>query len=578
MPGASAERLATAEAIDRAAHATLARATKGLSPSALAIANYDWAVHLAASPGKLGALADSAMHKWLDLGRTALAASLGGADPAPLAGRDPRFRSAAWNAAPWRLLSDAFQMGTAWWQEATTDVRGAQPHHLRLVEFAARQMLDAVSPSNFPATNPDVVEATRAEGGANLLRGFEHALDDARRKASAQPPAGVENFRPGEAVAATPGAVVYRNRLIELIQYTPTTATVHPEPILIVPAWIMKYYILDLSPANSMVRHLVEAGFTVFVISWKNPDGGDRDLGLDDYRRLGPVAALEAIATIAGPAKVHGVGYCLGGTLLAIEAARQARDAAPRFGSMTLLAAQTDFTRAGELSLFIDESQLTVLEDMMWERGYLDTKQMAGAFQMLKARDLLWGRMVDDYLLGKRVEMNDLMAWNADATRMPYRMHAEYLEQLFLQNRLAEGRFEVDGRAVAIEDIHVPIFAVGTETDHVAPWMSVHKITLLAEAETTFVLTTGGHNAGIVSEPGHPRRSFRSAVKAPGAAYVDPEHWGEIATPHLGSWWTAWFEWLAMRSGARVVPPTLGAPERGLPVLAAAPGAYVLAP
>ncbi len=576
MPGASREQLAAAETIDRASHAAMARMTGGLSPSALAIAQYDWAVHLAASPGKVGALAASAMEKWLDLGRTALSLSLGDGGE-PIASKDPRFRSEGWSAGPHRLWADAFRMGEAWWTEATTGVRGAAPHHLRLVGFAARQMLDAMSPSNFAATNPEVAAVTAAEGGANLRRGAAHAADDLHRMIGRLPPEGTENFLPGETVAVTPGTVVYRNRLIELIRYTPTTETVHPEPVLIVPAWIMKYYILDLSPQNSMVRHLVEAGFTVFVVSWKNPDGADRDLGLDDYRRLGPVAALDAIAAICGPAKVHGVGYCLGGTLLAIETARQARDGDTRFGSMTLLAAQTDFTQAGELMTFIDESQLTLLEDMMWQRGYLDTDQMAGAFMLLKARDLVWGRMVTEYLLGKRAPMGDLMAWNADATRMPYRMHAEYLEQLFLENRLAEGRYEVDGRAVSIEAIHLPIFAVGTETDHVAPWVSVHKITLLAEAETTFVLTTGGHNAGIVSEPGHPRRSYRLAGRPAGAPYVDPEHWSETAEQRQGSWWTAWFDWLAKRSGERIAPPPIAAPEKGLPALGPAPGDYVRA-
>ena len=571
-PIESTPRQEAAEIVDRATHAAIARLTQGSSPTALTIAQLDWAMHLAQSPGKMASLVDSALQKWLEFGRRATVAMVDGETAERATARDPRFRGEAWNKAPFRLLADAFQLGEAWWKEATSGVRGADDHHLRLVDFAGRQWFDMLAPSNWAATNPEVLATTLAEGGANLSRGLANAVDDAERARDGLPPDGVEAFRPGETVAVTPGKVVYRNRLIELIQYSPTTETVRPEPVLIVPAWIMKYYILDLSPANSYIRHLVDAGHTVFAISWKNPGSEDRDLGLEDYRKLGPVAALEVIEDICGPAKVHGVGYCLGGTLLSIEAARQARDGDGRFGSVTLLAAQTDFTQAGELTLFIDESQLTLLEDMMWERGYLDTKQMAGAFQMLRSRDLVWSRIVHDYLLGKRAKLNDLMAWNSDATRMPYRMHAEYLRHLFLDNDLAEGRYTIDGRSIAIEDIHVPIFAVGTETDHVAPWTSVHKITLLADAEVTFVLTSGGHNAGIVSEPGHPHRSYRIAVKPVAGSYVDAPHWRDAAEPREGSWWTAWWSWLDARSGEPVTPPAMGA------AVADAPGTYVLMP
>ena len=571
-------RLEAAEVIDRATHAAMARLTQGLSPSALMLAQMDWAMHLTSSPGKLGGLVDSAVHKWIELGRIATNGLVDGKDAVHEASKDPRFKAPAWNQLPFRLMADAFQLGEQWWKEATTGVRGTSPHHLRMVEFTARQLLDVWSPSNWPMTNPEVIEATKNEGGANLTRGLQNAIEDAERQFSGAPPAGIEGFRPGETVAVTPGKVVFRNRLIELIQYGPSTNEVHPEPVLIVPAWIMKYYILDLSPYNSLVRHLVGAGFTVFMISWKNPGTEDRDLGLEAYRELGPVAALDAIQAICGDVKVHAAGYCLGGTLASIEAARQAHAGDHRFGSLTLFAAQTDFTQAGELMLFIDESQLTLLEDMMWERGYLDTKQMAGAFQMLRSRDLVWSRMVHDYLLGKRAKMNDLMAWNSDATRMPYRMHAEYLQHLFLDNDLAEGRHHADGESVAIEDIHIPIFAVGTETDHVAPWKSVHKITLLAEAEVTFVLTTGGHNAGIVSEPGHKHRSFRSAVKAKDATYVEPDEWVKIAEQHEGSWWPAWFEWLAARSGPKTTPPPMGSLAKGYGAICEAPGTYVLMP
>jgi polyhydroxyalkanoate synthase len=385
---------------------------------------------------------------------------------------------------------------------------------------------------------------------------------------------GAEAYEPGVNLAATPGKVVFRNRLIELIQYTPTTGTVRPEPLLIVPAWIMKYYILDLSAHNSMVRYLVDQGFTVFMISWKNPDAEDRDLTLNDYRQLGVMAALDAIAAIVPGPRVHAIGYCLGGTLLSIAAAAMARDEDDRLASVTLLAAQTDFTEAGELTLFINESQLAFLEDMMWEQGYLDSTQMAGAFQLLRSNDLVWSRLVHDYLMGERATINDMMAWNADTTRMPYRMHSEYLRRLFLDNDLAEGRYTVDGRPIAIQDIRAPIFAVGTETDHVAPWKSVYKINLLADVDVTFVLTKGGHNAGIVSEPGHDHRHYRIATRPASGRHIPADDWLTMTPRRDGSWWPALADWLAGHSGAPVAPPSLGLPAmQGM--LADAPGSYI---
>jgi poly[(R)-3-hydroxyalkanoate] polymerase subunit PhaC len=370
--------------------------------------------------------------------------------------------------------------------------------------------------------------------------------------------------------------VVYRNRLIELIQYAPAGDRVRPEPVLIVPAWIMKYYILDLSPQNSLVKYLTQQGFTVFMISWKNPGPDERDLGMEDYRTLGPMAALHAIAAIVPDRKIHAVGYCLGGTLMAIAAAAMARESDDRLQSLTLLAAETDFTEAGELMLFVNEGQLAFLDDMMWEQGFLDTRQMAGAFQILRSNDLVWSYMIRNYLMGEREPMIDLMAWNADATRMPYRMHSQYLRRLFLDNDLAEGRFEAAGKPVALTDIRVPIFAVGTERDHVAPWHSTYKIHLLTDTEVTYLLTTGGHNAGIVSEPQRPGRSFSVMTKSASDRYVDPATWLALASRKPGSWWPEWAGWLHARSGESVAPPAVGAVAADLAPLGDAPGSYVL--
>jgi polyhydroxyalkanoate synthase len=493
----------------------------------------------------------------------------------PLA-QDRRFAAEAWRQPPYDLMYQSFLLGQQWWHNAVTGVRGVLPQHERMVAFCTRQWLDMFSPSNFLLTNPEVLERTRASGGTNLLLGMRHFAEDLERASAGRKRVGAEAFRPGHEVAVTPGKVVYRNRLIELIQYAPATAKVRPEPILIVPAWIMKYYILDLSPHNSLVRYLTEQGYTVFMISWKNPAPEDRDLSMDHYRQLGAMAALDAVTAIVPGRKVHAVGYCIGGTLLAIAAAAMARDDDRRLATTTFFAAQADFTEAGELMLFINESQVAFLEDVMWSQGFLDSRQMAGTFQLLRSNDLVWSRMVKTYLMGEREPMTDLNAWNADATRMPYRQHSEYLRRLFLDNDLAEGRFPAGGRPVALSDLSVPIFSVGTEADHVAPWRSVYKFHRLTDAEVTFLLTSGGHNAGIVSEPGHPRRHYRVATRNANGRNVDPDQWLTRATEKDGSWWPEWVAWLNARSGASTAPPPMGLPRAGYASLADAPGSYVL--
>ena len=571
---------ALADITDRSLHAALARFTGGLSPAALGSAYLDWAVHLAGAPGKRLQLFDKAVRKSIRFMNYAMrCAREGGRSECciePLS-QDRRFAGENWQTWPFNFISQAFLLQQQWWHNATVGVRGVSKRHEDMLEFGSRQLLDTVAPSNFILTNPEILERTITMGGLNLAKGMQHFLEDWERAVSGKKPVGTERFVVGKDVAITPGKVVYRNGLIELLQYTPVTENVRPEPILIVPAWIMKYYILDLSPQNSLVKYLTEQGFTVFMISWKNPGPEDRSLAMEDYRSSGILAALDVINTIAPKRKIHAVGYCLGGTLLAIAAAAMARDGDDQLASVTLLAAQTDFTEAGELMLFIDESQVTFLEDMMWEQGFLDSRQMAGAFEMLRSNDLIWSRMIHDYLLGERQAMTDLMAWNADATRMPYQMHSDYLRKLFLNNDLAEGRFVAGSEPVSLTDIRVPIFAVGTERDHVAPWRSTYKINLQTETEVTYLLTTGGHNVGIVSELGYAgRRGFRVRKHGPEDHYLDPDRFLIEARQKEGSWWPEWASWLEKHSGALAAPPRMGAPEAGLPALGDAPGTYVL--
>ena len=570
---------AIADITDRSLHAAIARFTNGLSPAALAHAYLDWATHLAYSPGKQLQLVDKAMRKAVRFVNYACRCAMEGGKTdlciAPLP-QDKRFVGEEWQKWPYNFIYQSFLLNQQWWHNATTGLRGISKRHEDMVEFGARQILDMVSPSNFPLTNPEILRQTFSKAGMNLVSGFQNLMEDWERAISGKKPVGTEKYVVGRDVAVTPGKVIYRNHLIELIQYTPQTEKVRPEPVLIIPAWIMKYYILDLSPGNSLVRYLTEQGFTVFMVSWRNPEPDDRDLGLDDYRTLGVMTALDVVNAILPQQKIHAVGYCLGGTLLSIAAAAMAREGDNRLRSLTLLAAQTDFTDAGELMLFIDESQLAFLDDMMWEQGFLDGRQMAGAFQMLRSNDLIWSRMVRDYMMGERRPMNDLMAWNADATRLPYKMHSDYLRHLFLDNDLAEGRFVIDDTPVALSDIRVPIFAVGTVRDHVSPWRSTYKIHLQTDTEVTYLLTTGGHNAGIVSEPGHEGRSFQVMTKKPDDRYLDSETFMAEAPRKGGSWWPEWVAWLNARSGAPIAPPAVGALPLGFAALGDAPGTYVL--
>ncbi|RFU13932.1 alpha/beta fold hydrolase [Rhodobacteraceae bacterium W635] len=564
------------DSVDRATRAAMARLTSGVSMHAAASAWMDWAMHLARAPGRQAELAESARDTALRLMMGPFLPEDGGNGLGSAVTKRPedhRFDHAGWAKPPFKWWMQGYLATEQFWDEAARDIRGMRPGSGDRVAFMARQMLDTLAPSNVAALNPEVLERTRAEYGTNFVKGARNWLEDAAHEVTGRQSPHASKYKVGENIACTAGKVVYRNRLMELIQYAPTTKTVHPEPILIVPAWIMKYYILDLSETNSLIRHLVDAGHTVFCISWTNPDASLRDVSLDDYRREGVMAALDTVADIVPEQKIHACGYCLGGTMLSIAAATMARDGDDRLASITLLAAQTDFTEAGELLMFVDHSQVAYLEDMMWDQGYLDRDQMAGAFRALRAEDLIWQHAVKRYLLAEDDPDFDILAWNADATRMPARMHSDYLRSLFLENRLTSGRFAVAGRVIALKDITAPIFVLGTEADHIAPWRSVYKVTLFTDNDLRFCLTSGGHNGGILSPPGKKHRHYRIGHRTDETQYMDPDTWLAEHDPQEGSWWDAWGDWLAQHSGEKTAPPAMGS-EQNKPICDA-PGRYV---
>ncbi|HYM42496.1 MAG TPA: alpha/beta fold hydrolase [Steroidobacteraceae bacterium] len=557
--------------VARHLRAQLAALTGGLAPDDYARAWWEWYLKVASHPPRQAELARSAYEKMLDSWKFATQAASG--QPLPPGHEDQGFGDPAWNVWPFNVYARAYNNWASWWHQALSHP-GSSDHGLARASFAGRLLIDAASPANFLHTNPELLKKTAAESGQNLIRGLKHWVEDVQRMAGGTGRAAAsERFQVGKDVAVTPGKVVFRNRLVELLQYSPQTPNVYAEPILITPAWIMKYYILDLSPKNSLVRYLVEKGHTVFMISWKNPDATDRDLGLRDYVQLGFLDALAEVRRIVPDQKVHAVGYCIGGTLLTIAAAQLAAAHDHSLASVSLFAAQADFSEPGELAVFITPSQIAMLEAMMNKTGVLESERMGGAFALLRSRDLMWGPAVAQYVRGERPEVNDLMAWNADGTRMPCRMHSEYLERLYLKNELATGEFALEGGApVDLKSLRMPLFVVGTETDHVAPWHSVYKLRgLTRSSDYTFLLTSGGHNAGIVSGPVHPRRRHRLITWSDAKTTLTPEQWHKRAALHEGSWWPTWERWLAEHSRATQVPAR--APAAG--ALDDAPGQYV---
>lgn len=554
--------------------ATTARFTGNVSPAAVALAWADWAMHAATAPGhQLNVFKAFAA---IDKPAAAQSTSVSGPPEA-----DRRFRDPLWDNPPFSWWRDRFLRTQHFVDEMTGDIPGVDPHHRDVVRFMARQWLDVFSPSNLGCLNPEVLSTLRETQGQSLIQGAQRWWSDLRDMAAGHAPgAGPEAckaFRVGHEIAATPGKVVYRNAYFELLQYAPAQPQTWREPILIVPSWLLKYYILDLEAQHSLVRYLVAQGHSVFMVSWHNPGPEARDRGLEDYLNEGLLTALREVRRLTHNAPVHACGYCLGGTLLAIAAATLARENGKDKGhnplaSVTLLAAQTDFSEPGELGLFIDASQVAYLEAMMWRQGFIGGEQLAGTFQLLNSRDLIWSRLMRDYLLGKPAQTTDFTVWNADTTRIPARLHSQCLRELYLNNALATGTFQVGGQPVALSDIRVPMFVVATERDHISPWRSVYKMHLLYHGDLTFALVSGGHNVGVVCEPGHARSHHRVAMRTAGTAYRAPEDWFAATPAMQSSWWPAWQAWLlAQGSGKSVAAPW--PPAR---TLADAPGTYVL--
>jgi polyhydroxyalkanoate synthase len=482
---------------------------------------------------------------------------------------DKRFSAPDWQQNPvFDALKQSYLLTATTLLKSAAEVQGLDERQQRKLIFYLRQFLDAISPSNFAFTNPQVIHETIQSGGQNLAAGMEHLLRDI--KAGQVKMTDTDAFAPGRNLALTPGQVVLRNRLIELIQYEPTTKTVASIPLLFIPPWINKYYILDMQPKNSLIKFLVDAGFTVFVISWKNPDASMEDISFEDYLDLGPLDALATIKEITDSPHVNVVGYCIGGTLLSMALPYLEAKKDKTIQHAAFFVSLQDFTEVGDTSVFIDEPQVAYIEGQMMERGYLDSRSMASMFNMLRANDLIWSNVVNNYLLGKEPPAFDLLYWNADGTRMTRAAHSFYLRNTYLENNLIQpGKVVLKGVPIDLGKIHQDIYAVGTQQDHIVPWQSAWRISQLAGGKVRFVLGGSGHIAGIINPPSKGRGYWTNDKKVANA-----EAWLEGAEHHDGSWWTDWLAWLKPRSGEQVNPPPPGSEAH--PPLAPAPGTYVL--
>jgi len=485
---------------------------------------------------------------------------------------DRRFKDPAWDENPlFAYIKQSYLLTARWMQSNTSNVDNMDEGTARMVDFYTRQFVDAIAPSNFALTNPEVLRATAESGGENLVNGLQNLLNDLERgegklRIMQTDP---EAFKLGETIATTKGKVIYQNDLMQLLQFTPTTENVYKRPLLMIPPWINKYYILDLSEKNSFVRWALDQGHTVFIISWVNPDETLAKKTFEDYMHEGPLAALDAIQKATDEDSINVLGYCIGGTLLATTLAYLAVKKDTRVHSATFLTAMVDFEDAGELSVFIDEAQLADLEQKMEKRGYLEGHEMATIFNKLRANDLIWSFVVNNYLLGKDPFPFDLLFWNSDSTRMPAAMHSFYLRRMYLENKLIEpGGLTFDGVPIDLRKIEVPAYILACREDHIAPWKSTYAATQLYRGPVRFVLSASGHVAGVVNPPKKKKYNFWTAGKNP----TSPDAWLESAAATDGSWWTDWGKWLAKKGGQKVAARKVG--SGALKPIEAAPGSY----
>ncbi len=498
-----------------------------------------------------------------------------GGTPQPLvqpAQGDRRFRAEEWQSNEiFDFLKQSYLLTANAMQEMVGQLSGLSPQERRRALFFTRQFADALAPTNFPLTNPEVLKATIASNGENLLQGLENLAADLTRGGDGLSiRQSADGFVIGENIATAPGKVVFRNELIELIQYAPATETAYERPLLIFPPWINKFYIIDLRPENSFVRWLVGRGYTVFLVSWVNPDASAAQKGFEDYMRDGVFAALDAVKEATGIADPNCVGYCIGGTLLAATLAYMAAKKDGRIHSATFWAAQTDFSESGELQVFVDDVQLDALKKQMDRAGgVLPGAKMAGAFNMLRANDLIWSFVINNYLLGKAAAPFDLLYWNSDTTRMPEKLHLSYLRLCYRDNALAKGEMELGGLRLDLSKVKVPVYLQSAREDHIAPARSVYKAVNLFGGPARFILAGSGHIAGVINPPAANKYQYwTNETKA-----ADFDAWLPGAKEHPGSWWTDWDLWLSKLSGGQVPARTPG--EGKLKPLGDAPGTYV---
>jgi len=486
---------------------------------------------------------------------------------------DKRFKDSAWEEnAVFDFIKQSYLLSARFLQQTVKDVDGLDDKTAKKVEFYTRQFVDAMAPSNFVMTNPEVLRTTIDTGGENLIKGLNNMLGDLERGKGqlAVSMTDLKKFKLGENLAVTPGKVIYRNDLIQLLQYAPTTETVRRRPLLIIPPWINKFYILDMRPTNSFIRWAVAQGHTVFVISWVNPDEKLALKEFEDYMDEGPLAALDAIEQATGEREVNVIGYCIGGTLLAATLAYMARRGDRRFASATYFTTMVDFAESGELSVFIDEEQIQALESRMAEHGYLEGADMAQTFNMLRANDLIWSFVVNNYLLGKDPFPFDLLYWNSDATRMPSAVHGFYLRNMYQENRLVRpGGIALHHEPINLTDIKTPTFILATKEDHIAPWKSSYAATQLYKGPVKFCLSGSGHIAGVVNPPEANKYGYWTNPKLP----KNPEAWFQGAKQTPGSWWPEWDKWVQKFGGGTA--PARQPGDGKLPPLEDAPGSYV---